>query len=155
MVLGLHLTKITGNFMKLFIGGEMGPWPKELDDLISKQRLTIQHNTVKPLEKFLLEKNYGPGLKDLGIIMMILHPDYQLYKERTLYRAKESSADYRLKIDYDAFVSADEAGKRRLMIENILQCVRLLGIKTKKQKTKFDAERLEKDIIEFTGYKNE
>lgn len=83
---------------------------------------------------------------------MILRPDIKLYEERTLYKAKEGSADYRLKIDYDAFVQADEQEKRRLIIENILQCVRLLGEKTKKQKTDFDAQRLENDIIEFTKH---
>ncbi len=139
--------------MKLFIGGEMGPWPEKLGTEIEKQLRQIHNKDFTPLKNLLLNKDYGSGLKDLGVIPMIMQPDIKLYKERTLYRAKQASADYRLKIDYDAFINADEVGKKKLMIENILQCVRLLGIKTKKQKTDFDAEKLEQDIIKFTNYK--
>lgn len=138
--------------MKLFVSAEEGPWPEEKKHEIHSQILSIHNNSLTPLEKFLVNKDYGSSLKTLYIIQMILRPDIKLYEERTLYKAKEGSADYRLKIDYDAFVQADEQEKRRLIIENILQCVRLLGEKTKKQKTDFDAQRLENDIIEFTKH---
>jgi hypothetical protein len=139
--------------MKLFVSSESGIFPEDKLVEIEKSLDSIQSSVFTPLEDFLENRNYGSGLTNLYVIQMIIRPDIEFLKERTLYRAKQASADYRLKIDYEAFVKADEAGKKKLMIENILQCVRLLGIKTKKQKTEFDAEKLERDIREFTKYK--
>lgn len=141
--------------MKLFIGGEMGPWPEELSKEIERQILVIHHSTEKPLEEFLAKKDYGPGLKDLGIIPIIFRPDVRLYNERTLYRVKKGDADYRLKIDYDKFVHADEKGKRALIIKNILQAIRMIGERAKKNKVEFDSEKMERDIREFLDFHEE
>lgn len=133
----------------------MGPWPKELDKEIDQQRAAIHRSTVRPLEEFLAKEDYGPGLRSLGVIPMIFRPDIKLYNERTLYRAKKGEADYRLKIDYDKYVHTDEVGKRSLIIKNLLQAIRMIAVKAKKNKVEFDAERLEKDIRKFLDYKDE
>ena len=133
----------------------MGPWPEELDKEIDRQILAIHHNTEKPLEEFLKDKDYGTGLKSLYLIPMIFRPDIKLYNERMLYRAKKGEADYRLKIDYDKYIHADEAGKRSLIIKNLLLAIRLIAIKAKKNKMEFDSEKMEKDIRDFLDFKDD
>lgn len=130
----------------------MGPWPKGLDEVIDKERLSIRHTTLKPLEEFLKDKDYGPGLVDLGLIHMIFRPDIKLYNERMKYDAKKGDADYRLKINYDDFVHADESGKRSLLIKNLLSAIRMIGEKTKHDKAVFDSEQMEYDIREFLNF---
>ena len=130
----------------------MGPWPKGINNQINQQLLLIRHSTEKPLEEFLKNKDYGPGLKHLGLIPMIFRPDVKLYKERRKYSAENGDADYRLKIDYNVFVNSNESEKRSLLIKNLLQAVRDIGERAKENKATFDAREMEKDIREFLAH---
>lgn len=134
----------------------MGPWPKELDKEIEQQKLSIRRTTTKPLEEYLKSHDYGEGLKDLGVIPMCFKPGWMThYKERKLYNSKNGDADFRLNIDYDSFINADEQGKRKLLIINILQAIRLIGIEAKKAGAEFDAKKMEQDIRDFLHFKVE
>jgi len=138
--------------MKLWVGGETGPWPEGLDQDIEEQQRSIRRRAIKPLEEYLGGRDYGSDLKTLGVIPMIFRPDIKLYNERQLLRPGERRADYRLKIDYDDFVNASEEGKEKLILRNIIQCVRLVGDKMKKKRLEFDARKMEQEIRDFAKF---
>ena len=50
-----------------------------------------------------------------------------------------------MKINHDTFLHADEEKKRRLLLKNIIDAIRYLKEKIKKEH--FDADRLERDIL--------
>jgi len=100
-------------------------------------------------------KDYGSALDEIGIIPNILDLETwagMVYKDRKLFQKKKKEADYRLMIDYNSFVKADKKGKQKLFIENMIKVVRDLGRKIK-SKEEFDAEKLEKDILELFNLK--
>jgi hypothetical protein len=105
--------------------------------------------------KILNDKNYGTALVDIGIIPIIMSQellDAGFFKERRLLKRKEKSADYRLKIDYEKFMNGDDETRRLLIIQNIIDSIRDLGRKLKKD---FDAQSLENDILNTLGVAKE
>jgi hypothetical protein len=74
------------------------------------------------------------------------------FAERKLIKRKSREADIRLQIDYDRFLSADKEMRRKLIIKNIIDSIRVVGQKAKKD---FNGERLEKDILGIFGLKSE
>lgn len=68
------------------------------------------------------------------------------FKERKLFKRKSKEADFRLRIDYETFLSADYATRKILIIRNIFQSIRILG---EKAKSDFNAIKLEKDILQI------
>ncbi len=48
-------------------------------------------------------------------------------KKESFLKKKSKVADFRLRIDYETVLSADYATKKMLIIENIIQSIRLLG----------------------------
>src|SRR5579885_3625782 len=138
--------------MKLWVGGEMGPWPEGLGQDIEAEQLSIRHRAIKPLEEYLAGRDYGSGLKTLYVIPMTFPPGFKFYNERRLLRPGKKEADYRLKIDYQSFVNANEERKEKLLLKNIIQCVRLVGAKMKKRKLEFDSEKMEREIREFLQF---
>jgi|SRR5882724_9637975 len=138
--------------MKLWVGGEMGPWPEGLGQDIEQQQRSIRRRAIKPLEEYLADRDYGSDLKTLYVIPMTFRPDIELYNERKLFRPGKKDADYRLKIDYDDFVNASEEGKEKLILQNIIQCVRLVGDKMKKKRLEFDAQKMEREIRDFVQF---
>lgn len=106
----------------------------------------------------LLEKNdYGSSVVHIGIIPIVVNISHELekagfFKERILYKAKIKEADIRLRIDHDKFFDADYEGKRLLIIKNIIESVRALKGKVKKD---FSGEMLENDILNLFGLTTE
>lgn len=104
-------------------------------------------NLLKPLE----QKDYGTEIVDIGIIPIILPPEFEetgSLKERKLIKWKTYEADYRLRIDYFTFLNSDDKVKRLLLIKNIIDCIRSIGKKAKKD---FYGLKLENDVLELFG----
>ena len=51
-----------------------------------------------------------------------------------------------MKIDYQEFKEANEEGKRKLILQNIIDSIRILKSKVKKG---FDGDKLETDIMKL------
>ncbi|MDO8572377.1 MAG: Imm44 family immunity protein [bacterium] len=127
--------------MKFFITGEVS------HDAHPEKFSLISKEIEKKINILMAENDYGDAVESLDIIPTIFSFQFQVslsYKERKLYRKKDKSTDYRLAIDYNEFINADDEGKRRLLIENILHAIRDLKRKIKKG---FDGDKLEADIL--------
>lgn len=120
----------------------------EVDASVSEPFREVRNDIQKKLK--VLEKNdYGSEVESLGVIPIVacLTPELEnagFFKERQLFSKKKKDADFRLRINYEKFINADEATKRLLVIKNVIDSVRLLSEKAKKD---FDAKRLEADIL--------
>jgi len=57
----------------------------------------------------------------------------------------EKQADFRLRIDYETFLSADYATRKILIIRNVIQSIRILGGKAKSD---FNVIKLEQDVLQ-------
>ncbi|MCC2497589.1 Imm44 family immunity protein [Bacillus paranthracis] len=95
--------------------------------------------------------DYGSEVEEIAIIPIVakITPEYEdagFFKERKLFKRKSKEADFRLRIDYETFLSADYATRKILIIRNIIQSIRILG---EKAKSDFNAIKLEKDILQI------
>ncbi len=101
------------------------------------------------------KNNYGDAINLISIIPTIFSPktfEALPYKERKYFSWKNKEADYRLRIDYDKFIKGDDLTKRNLILDNIIQSIRLLNKKVKKG---FEGKKLENDIRnEFSYHEN-
>ncbi|EMF81681.1 Imm44 family immunity protein [Leptospira sp. P2653] len=126
-------------FISCEIDGRFG------DEIPTKFR-EIRKYVEERLNARLKNKDYGPDVKSLGIIPIILQQDMQkTHKERKLFQRKQRSADYRLYIDFDRFALASADQAIDLLLKNILDSIRHLSTKTKN----FDAGFLEADILQI------
>ena len=71
------------------------------------------------------------------------------YKERKLFKRKNKSTDFRLRIDYDDFCQGNDENRMKLIIRNIIDSVRVLDSRATKD---FDGEVLECDILNLFKY---
>ena len=103
------------------------------------------------IQKNLDNDNYYQGfsINIANIIRIKLEtqkkPTKIVVKERVKFSKKNKDADIRLRIDYHDFLNGDLQKKKELLLENIIESVRALGLKVKKD---FDSAKLERDIIE-------
>ncbi|SHI17478.1 Imm44 family immunity protein [Desulfosporosinus lacus] len=135
--------------MEIFMSGE-------IDTTISEAFREIR-NEIKQKLKILEVNDYGNAVQNLGIIPIIVNLEPELesagfFKERKLYKKKTKDADYRLRIDYESFLNANYEKKKLLIIKNVVDCIRLLGKKVKKD---FAAEQLENDVLCLFGIAKE
>ena len=136
--------------MKFFLGAE-------IDDTISSNCIpekwrSSSKKVIEKLEPFLLGQNYGSELVKLGIIPIVVSIKLEsadLFKERRLFRRKHNSSDFRLRIDYDLFNRGTDEDRVHLILQNIIECVRILDSRAKKD---FDGKRLEVDIRKLFNY---
>jgi hypothetical protein len=129
--------------MDIFMSGEI-----EIDvaDIYREIRKDIEEK-IKPLKT----KDYGSEFISIGIIPIIVNitPEYEeagFHKERKLIKRKEKDADYRLRINFVKFIKSDRNTQKLLVVKNIIDCVRSLGTKAKRD---FDALSLERDILQL------
>ena len=133
--------------MKFFLSGELdGTRPNDLID--QKFRLASSYIKEK-LTPFLAERNYGTEVLELNIIPIIvkLPPEMEeagWFKERKLFRRKSHSTDFRLRINYDQFCNGSDDSRVQLLIDNIVESVRILSDRAKKD---FAGKQLELDIV--------
>lgn len=128
----------------------------EIETTVSEPFREILNEIEKRL-KCLEVNDYGNAVQNLGIIPIIVKvvPEFEsagFHKERKLYKKKTKDADYRLRIDYESFLNANYEKKKLLIIKNVVDCIRLLGKKVKKD---FAAERLENDVLCLFGVAKE
>lgn len=138
-----------GHAMEFFMSCEVWKTVKHSDVKLIKE----VENTLKNLEN----NHYGNEIESIGIIPIIVEiipelEDAGFFKERKLFKRKDKEADIRLRINIETFLNADRAAKKLLIIKNIIECVRILGTKAKKD---FDAERLENDILNLFKVKKD
>lgn len=133
--------------MRFFLSGE-------LEGEIAEGFINIISEIGSDLEK-LNSNNYGSEVEEIAIIPIVVNitPEYEaagFFKERKLFKKKSKVADFRLRIDYETFLSVDYATRKILIIENIIQSIRLLG---EKATSDFNAIKLEQDILQVFDMK--
>ncbi|HFK1533770.1 TPA: Imm44 family immunity protein [Bacillus cereus] len=129
--------------MRFFLSGE-------LEGDIAEEFINIISEIGSELEG-LNSNDYGSEVEEIAIIPIVakITPEYEdagFFKERKLFKRKSKEADFRLRIDYETFLSADYATRKILIIRNIFQSIRILG---EKAKFDFNAIKLEQDILQI------
>jgi Immunity protein 44 len=131
--------------MEFFLSSETGLPEDQLQKLCQ-----IQKGLQEKLKIAFGNKSYGDAIKgSIGIIPVIMTNHDRIimeFKERKLYSKKRKDADYRLAIDYDEFIKANDKEKERLLLENIIHAIRDLKRKIRKG---FDGDKLESDILQL------
>jgi hypothetical protein len=133
--------------VKFFLSGELdGTRPH---DLIDKKFQLASTRITEKLTPILAGRNYGTEVLELNIIPIIvqLSPEMEKagwYKERKLFKRKSHSTDFRLRISYDEFRDATDDSRLQLLIDNIIESVRLLSSRAKND---FAGKQLERDIV--------
>lgn len=124
--------------MEIFLGAEIeGPATNkwfELQKEFSESLLVLR------------EKNYGETLTSIGVISIIMRPEFFEdggYKERRFYSAKRKEADIRLRIEYTDFVNANKEMQKRIYRAHILEAISIAGNKAGRE---FDLRRLLSDV---------
>lgn len=128
--------------MRFFLSGE-------LEGDIAEEFINIISEISSELEG-LNSNDYGREVEEIAIIPIVakITPEYEdagFFKERKLFKRKSKEADFRLRIDYETFLSADYATRKILIIRNVIQSIRILGGKAKSD---FNAIKLEQDILQ-------
>ncbi|MBT3362847.1 MAG: dihydrolipoamide succinyltransferase [Chloroflexi bacterium] len=129
--------------MKFFLSGE-------LDHGISEACMQIEME-IEPILNTLENTNYGSEVVDIGIIPIIIDPKRGLleegfFKERKLFKRKTAEADFRLRIDYNKFKAADYEKRKLLLLNNIVESIKILGQRARKD---FDHVKLMNDIYKL------
>lgn len=133
-------------FVEFFMSGETdGRFGDKLGNLFRRSLAEVE-STIK---EFVKERSYGPGIEDLAVIPIIIRFDEDLketewFKERKYISRKNKSADFRLRIDYERFLSGTDQTRRLLLIRNVIDSIRLIN---KRMPKEFIGEILEADIL--------
>jgi len=124
--------------MEIFLGAEIeGPATSKWFDL---------QKEFSELLGELKDENYGDSLTSIGIITILMHPEYfegEGYKERRYYSRKNKEADIRLRINYTDFVNANNETRKGIYISHILEAITIAG---NKAGDGFDLNRLLFDV---------
>ena len=124
--------------MEIFLGAEIeGPATSKWFDL---------QKEFSELLGELKDENYGDSLTSIGIISILMHPEYfegEGYKERRYYSRKNKEADIRLRINYTDFVNANNETRKGIYISHILEAITIAG---NKAGDGFDLNRLLFDV---------
>ena len=122
------------------------------DKEIDKKFSPLQKEIEVKLRELLDKSEYGSAVQKLSIIPTLFRKETLTgmgYKERIMYMPKTKDTDLRLQIDYDAFVRGDEIVRKKLILENVIECVRRLDQAMKKKNLDFDGDKLEDDIVKL------
>ena len=124
--------------MEIFLGAEIeGPATSKWFDL---------QKEFSELLGELKDESYGDSLTSIGIISILMHPEYfegEGYKERRYYSRKNKEADIRLRINYTDFVNANKEIRKAIYISHILEAITIAG---NKAGDGFDLNRLLFDV---------
>ncbi len=123
--------------MKFWISGE-------IDSEVGETFRQIQNAIEEALNEKLGLNDYGEVLSKLALIPIILGPRFSgSQKERRLIKWKDKVADYRLYIDFHAFLNGTEKERKALLLKNLLDSVEDIE---RKSKGKFQGKKLCRDI---------
>ena len=124
--------------MEIFLGAEIeGPATSKWFDL--QKEFSVLLGELK-------DENYGDSLTSIGIISILMHPEYfegEGYKERRYYSRKNKEADIRLRINYTDFVNSNNETRKGIYISHILEAITIAG---NKAGDGFDLNRLLFDV---------
>jgi hypothetical protein len=115
----------------------------ELDHQVSDAYREIRKEVEASLNRELASKDYGPALQRLAIIPIITSKTFHPRKERRLVQREQKSADYRLFIDFEAFLAGDHHKRVQLLVASVLLAVQDIERKLKSQ---FAGVQLRNDI---------
>lgn len=105
--------------MKLWMSGEL---QSDVADLHREARRIVE---TKLNESF-TQRDYGGGLDKWIFIAMILGADAPPYEEIKKYDGKKKTCEFRLRIDYPSFKSADTNQRAGLLCQALLECLNYL-----------------------------
>ena len=124
--------------MRFFFSGE-------IDVAIAEEFRAVRISVERTLNAFCDGRDYGPAVSEIGIIPIVLRPEFMLdRKERRLFQRKQHSADYRLVIDYTRFLHGTTREQELLLVRNVIDSIQDLGRKTGDQ---FRSAELARDIM--------
>src|SRR5258705_4192402 len=95
--------------------------------------------------------DYGPGLLKWYFIGIVRKVDRPEYGEIQKYIKSKKEVEFRKKIDYLTFKNADAFGQRKLIVETLLETVRLMP---KIGVPNFDHQRLLEDLFTLAKQEN-
>jgi hypothetical protein len=123
--------------MRFFFSGEV-------DVAIAETFRAVRVSVERTLNAFCDGRDYGPAVSEIGIIPIVLRPEFMLdRKERRLFQRNQHSADYRLIIDFARFLHGTTREQELLLVRNVIDSVLDLGRKTGEQ---FRSAELARDI---------
>lgn len=136
---------VNDKMIKFFLFGE-------IDADIGDEYMKLRYEIESKIKNLIKDNNYGDGISELIIIPTVFSSaTYGVlnYKERKRYSPKTRIAEFRLRIDHQKFKDADEDGKSKLILQNIIDSIRILKTKVKKG---FEGDKLEEDIRKLFNY---
>ena len=122
--------------MELWMSGEI---QHDVAEAYRKARNLIEDTVNESIK----DNDYGEGLRRWSYIAIIRAEDSEDYGEVKKYWKKRKEAEFRLKIDHAAFLSADMAHHIRLISQSLLSCIRMMpeiGV------TNFNFDRFNEDV---------
>jgi hypothetical protein len=125
----------------------------ELDTLVGEVYRGVRNSVEASLKAALGTRDYGPAVKTIAIIPMILRPEWQDgHRERRLFKRKEGVADYRTWIDFQRFRDGDELERRRLLTKNLVEAITDVARKAGKG---FSGDALVEDVLNVLSFTRE
>lgn len=106
--------------MKFLISSEVY---KEVGE---KVRRVFHLSMEKLIKENFLNKSYGGGIETWGYIPIVMPADLlpqQFFQEIKKYRKNKKEVEFRLKIDYDKFLTAGEREVSKMIAESMLRSV--------------------------------
>lgn len=105
------------------------------------------YSLSKQISNSVQKKQYSDVINTIGIVPIIAPQellDEGMWKEKVHVSKPYQFADVQLCINYDEFINANNEVKRELYIKNILNSIRAVGKKLRKN---FEAEEMINDIL--------
>jgi hypothetical protein len=92
----------------------------EVDSDVSTAFRSARNDVMEAANRAIRNLDVGP-VKEWAFIAIIRSVDSPLYPEVTTYRRRDSSLEFRLKIDHGDFKRADDRGASLLMMAGLLR----------------------------------
>jgi hypothetical protein len=121
----------------------------ELDVQVADAWQAVARSLEHRLNEALESRVYGPALREIALIPMILRPEWQQgHKERRLFKRKERVADYRTWIAFNRFLYGATKERECLLVANLVAAVHDVGRKAGRG---LDSDALVADILLTLG----
>ncbi len=98
----------------------------EVYKTVSDKLMKLQNQIEHKINQFLENKNYGDGLEHWRYLSVINPPaiyEAGFFPETKRYVKKEKSVEFRLRIDYEEMLKANEKEASKLICDSILRSV--------------------------------
>jgi hypothetical protein len=90
-------------------------------------------------------ENYGSGVSKWALIYIVMNEDDPAFQEVSRYTKRMGVVEFRLKVDYHCFKSADSRRQRMLLAATVLRSIELSG---ELQIADFDSVRFRTDVVQ-------